>query len=241
MIPIKYLTALETEQFTLFPGEVYFKGALRKYAAELGLDAQALINSYNAEQEETADPEHQKTTLAASKPPRQTPKFDFTAQWRKLQLKRFLPIVAIVLLLLAGSFLLRKLMTKEPPQVDPPPLSTGQDEEQNDGQTETNSPEEPAVLVQSDTSTEEVHFMVSNAAELTAELSFSSPCWIRAFSDGKRSLDGTYRPGQPQVARASEEISIRLGNPPAVTLAINGQAVQLPETKYAYTITISKK
>ena len=27
MIPIKYLTALETEQFAHFPGEVYLKGA----------------------------------------------------------------------------------------------------------------------------------------------------------------------------------------------------------------------
>ncbi|MGI6657956.1 MAG: helix-turn-helix domain-containing protein [Dethiobacteraceae bacterium] len=244
MIPIKYLTALETEQFALFPGEVYLKGALRKYAAELGLDAQALVDSYNEAAAETIVTENRAAVMPPEKKPPQKPKMELTAVLSTIQLKRFLPLVAVILLLLAGSFLISKWSAKTPSQTDPPPANEQQNEEEP-GPTDTENPEaneeEPAVLVERDPSTENVHFIVRHADELTAELSFSRPCWVRAFSDGEKSLDGTFRPGQPQVARAAEEISIRIGNPPAVSLTINGQTVELPETKYAYTLTISKE
>ena len=48
MIAKKYLRALEEGNFEIFPGEVYLKGALRKYAAELGLNQEGLVSRYGS-------------------------------------------------------------------------------------------------------------------------------------------------------------------------------------------------
>src|SRR2546421_3675825 len=47
-IRAKYLRALEDDRFDVLPGPAYTKGFLRTYADYLGLDAQPLIDEYNA-------------------------------------------------------------------------------------------------------------------------------------------------------------------------------------------------
>ncbi|MDR1837301.1 MAG: helix-turn-helix domain-containing protein [Treponema sp.] len=47
-ISIRYLEALETENFSLFPGEPYVLGFLRNYGTYLELDIQKLISLYRA-------------------------------------------------------------------------------------------------------------------------------------------------------------------------------------------------
>jgi len=42
----RYLEALESENFSVFPGEPYILGFLRNYADYLGLDPQSLVNSF---------------------------------------------------------------------------------------------------------------------------------------------------------------------------------------------------
>jgi cytoskeleton protein RodZ len=42
----RYLTGLEEEDFSVFPGETYLRGFLRNYAEYLGLDAEELISIY---------------------------------------------------------------------------------------------------------------------------------------------------------------------------------------------------
>ena len=79
------MTALETEQFALFPGEVYLKGALRKYAAELGLDAQALVDSYNEAAAETIVTENRAAVMPPEKKPPQKPKMELTAVLSTIQ------------------------------------------------------------------------------------------------------------------------------------------------------------
>ncbi len=45
-IDIKYLEALEEEEFSVFPGEAYLKGFLRTYASYLKLDPDIIIEKY---------------------------------------------------------------------------------------------------------------------------------------------------------------------------------------------------
>jgi len=47
-ISIRYLEAMETENFSVFPGEPYVIGFLRNYGAYLDLDVQKLISLYRA-------------------------------------------------------------------------------------------------------------------------------------------------------------------------------------------------
>lgn len=49
-IPKKYIEALESEDFTQFPGETYLVGFLRSYGEYLGLDSKELVSRYKAMQ-----------------------------------------------------------------------------------------------------------------------------------------------------------------------------------------------
>ncbi len=47
-ISIRYLEALESENFSIFPGEPYLIGFIKNYGAYLDLDIQKLISLYRA-------------------------------------------------------------------------------------------------------------------------------------------------------------------------------------------------
>src|SRR5436190_3314148 len=47
-IRVKYLRALEDEEFGLLPSQTYVKGFLRTYAEYLGLDGQLYVDEYNS-------------------------------------------------------------------------------------------------------------------------------------------------------------------------------------------------
>ncbi|MDD5132129.1 MAG: helix-turn-helix transcriptional regulator [bacterium] len=46
-ISSRYLQALETETYDIFPAEVYLKGFMRSYAQYLGLDADEIVRAYD--------------------------------------------------------------------------------------------------------------------------------------------------------------------------------------------------
>ncbi len=56
-IRIKYLRALENEEWDVLPGPAYAKGFLRTYAQFLGLDGDALVDEYRRTVEAVLDPD----------------------------------------------------------------------------------------------------------------------------------------------------------------------------------------
>lgn len=66
----RYLKALEENDFTAIPGEVYARGFLRSYAKFLGLDAETLLQAmphmvYGSEDEDAPRMETQHADAAA--------------------------------------------------------------------------------------------------------------------------------------------------------------------------------
>jgi cytoskeleton protein RodZ len=55
-IRIKYLRALENEEWDVLPGTAYTRGFLRTYAELLGLDGEALVDQYRARVEVPTEP-----------------------------------------------------------------------------------------------------------------------------------------------------------------------------------------
>jgi len=54
-ISIRYLQALETEVYDVFPAEVYLKGFLRAYAQYLGQDSDEMVRAYNRQRNQPAE------------------------------------------------------------------------------------------------------------------------------------------------------------------------------------------
>ncbi|MCR3922895.1 MAG: DUF4115 domain-containing protein, partial [Firmicutes bacterium] len=227
----------------------YFKGALRKYATELGLDANELMNRYNNLQ----TPEQTEESTEATPPQKiDTPKkkrmvkskVAIHGTGKNFSFTRLLSIFIIILLVAALLYTaIRLLSERQPPPVDPAP-TTGEEnnevENEREVEPEVEEPEPLALTVTRDPNTEDVRFIVANADEITAELSFSNACWIKVIADGTEALSQTFRRNQGEEVTASEEMTIRPGNPPAFSLKINGQEVDLPETIHPYTLTITR-
>jgi len=92
-ISIRYLEALETENFSIFPGEPYVIGFIKNYGAYLELDIQKLISLYRALRiQEQPIPVEQ-----LLKTPSQAPKF-------------LLPVLIILILLGLGGWLVYTLI-----------------------------------------------------------------------------------------------------------------------------------
>ena len=55
-IRVKYVQAMENEDFEVMPGPTYVKGFLRSYAAYLGLDARIILDEYRSRVEPNVQP-----------------------------------------------------------------------------------------------------------------------------------------------------------------------------------------
>ncbi|HHX74229.1 MAG TPA: helix-turn-helix domain-containing protein [Firmicutes bacterium] len=234
MIPKKYLLALEEENYKVFPGEVYLKGALRTYATELGLDAREMLDLYH------------RSTHTATEEPAAAPRVVKKRKRRKIKIFKSLTATVLVLLLAGCTYLLVRFINDRFLQADPPPVVEEEPEPQN---SEPPSPQEEEpdlpvpeeVTVERDTTSTEIRYLVRNAETLEADMSFSGPCWISVHTDGQETFQGTLQQGQARAAAAAQELRIRIGNPNAFTLSVCGQQVDLPDMQRAYTLFIVRE
>ena len=243
MIPKKQLKALEEEKFAVFPGEVYLIGALRKYATELGLDADELLERYKRTKADSNEDEEENYERKRSNKHKKRVKAP--VKRKRLKVGRLIGMVLILLLLLTAFHTLVELYERR--QSSPPP-SNEQPQNENNLPDELSEevppeiePEEqqiPPVQVERDPEADGVRFIVRHADSIKAEMSFTGSCWIRVLADGDNVFAGTLQAGQTNMATATEQLSIRIGNPPVMQLVINEQSVQLPETVSPYTLSI---
>jgi cytoskeleton protein RodZ len=139
-----YLRALEDERFDVFGGDIYAKGFLRNYAAELGLDPQPLLDTYR--REVSHDDVHATQLVggvAAPKGPRAAP-----PPWIAWVLVTV--VVLAVLAFIGGALGGRspQVATDEPAGPPPSPAPTAPvedepDEDDDDGEVEEEPEEEP--------------------------------------------------------------------------------------------------
>ena len=140
-------------------------------------------------------------------------------------------MVLILLLLLTAFHTLVELYERR--QSSPPP-SNEQPQNENNLPDELSEevppeiePEEqqiPPVQVERDPEADGVRFIVRHADSIKAEMSFTGSCWIRVLADGDNVFEGTLQAGQTNMATATEQLSIRIGNPPVMQLVINEQS-----------------
>jgi cytoskeletal protein RodZ len=221
-IRTRYIRALEEEQFHVLPGATYTKGFLRAYAEYLGLDGQLFIDEFNSRHHDARAPQEQ--PIASQ--PRSRPHQRRQRRESNLVMIVLAAIVAVsALVLLATTF---PNATARYPNTTPPgggsstPTTTSGDTSPTT-KKKHGSPERP---------------------RLNVALVLSSSTFVRATT---RSPNGpgavttkgtdlgqglTVDPALTGSSRvlftARAPIFLRLGNPAAVTLTINGKTVSLP-------------
>jgi cytoskeletal protein RodZ len=243
MISQKYLKALELEDWTVFPGEVYLKGALRKYAGEVGLDQGQVLAWYEA-----TKPGRNKEEQAVQSPAKLLPEKGPAARVtsRRLNKRRLLLVLSVpVLAVLLFRFTYLRFVGRENAVQPPPPPVTGPVYEPpvpvQEVPLRPPAPEVPLLRIERDPTPGVVAFTVYGAENLLATLSFSERCWIAVTADGQRILEQNFAPGQTHQVQATDSIRLRIGYPPGLTLSLNGQALELPVEPQPYTLEINRQ
>ncbi|MGI6684796.1 MAG: helix-turn-helix domain-containing protein [Bacillota bacterium] len=205
-IRMKYLIALEANDFEALPGKVYVIGFLRTYARFLEMNDEELVNrvkslSYIANDDD--DELVEKTRIAT----------------RKSSL--FIIVVIILALITAGiGFALLHDRDDTPPNNVITETQTPQEEEKQEEQEPPNNlpaapeTEEPAGSI----SESEI-----NGVSVTVIVK-EDTCWMDVKIDGKNDFSGTLKAGENRTFVGQENITVKYGNAKAVEVIHNGKS-----------------
>lgn len=204
-IRIRYLEALEEENYRILPGTTYAKGFLRTYAKHLGLNPEELVSLYKVSEVHEPQPKLESFTHTPRKRP----------QWLK-------PVALAVTCLLALFIVIgvANLSQHEgkpnASEFTPTPLPSAPQTAQ---QTEPNV--QPQVPTQNPQSV-----IAAETEGLVAQLVFSQPCWIVVKVDGQPALEGTFSQGMTKELKAKDRIElVTVGNASGVSVTLNGKTL----------------
>ncbi|MDA8228111.1 MAG: DUF4115 domain-containing protein [Desulfitobacterium hafniense] len=212
-IRVRYLQAMEEENYAILPGVAYIKGFLRTYSKHLGLNPEEILEMYRS----SVIPEAAPTIEAPLKPIKSRP------LWLRPTIATLMGVLALTIVIGVAHF-----SGQEKPMVtnySPAPLPTEPKEE-----AAKEPAKEPATNNQA---TQPIQNNPANvvaapveADGLTAQLIFSQPCWLVVKSDGQQVLEGTYSSGTTKEIKAKEKIEfVTIGNAGGLTITLNGKAV----------------
>lgn len=205
-----YLAALEREDFdALAMDHVYVRGNLRNYARFLGLDPEPLLQKYR---------EQVQADVAAPSPAPQ-PLTRPMAPERASRTGLFLVGAVLVVVVLAVIGILNDRPEEQPlanDQVAPPPVETETDPLAQAPTTRPSAaPSEPTTAAPTEAATGGVEVTLQTTAET----------WMRVLVDGDHRYEGIQRAGVNEQYVADQEVELRIGNPAAVELTVNGRAL----------------
>jgi cytoskeletal protein RodZ len=222
-IRTRYIRALEEEQFHVLPGPTYTKGFLRAYAEYLGLDGQLFIDEFNSRHHDARAPQEQ--PIASH--PRSRPH-----QRRQRRESNLVMIVLAAIVAVSALVLLATTFPNSPTAPYPDTTTPG---------TNTSTPTTTAP----DTGTKKHKKHASpERPRLNVALVLSSSTFVRATTKSATGPGAVTSKGtdlgtgllvDPAVTGSSRveftaraPIFLRLGNPAAVTITVNGKAVKTP-------------
>lgn len=194
-IRVKYLDALEKENFEILPGKVYAKAFLRTYAKFLDLDSEAIISQYNESATPVQVPEVKKPEPVPPERKRGRSKIKYLGY-----LVAVIAIGAIFLYNAYGKTGYLQPSKPKPHATKSAPLTT-----------QSNRPAQPKP-------TQEAASKVNLTLNVT-----DSTSWIQVVADGNTIFSGELSAGQSKNFQAQQNIYLTLGNAGSVDVQLNGQ------------------
>jgi cytoskeleton protein RodZ len=208
------LQALEASDFARLPAPIYTRGFVKAYAREVGLDPAQTANNYLSELE-IATPSPLPMSLASSPSRAELMALDddnanilLTHQARRLG-GVVTVACAIGLVLYVWSF--GRQREPSPPLVEAPAAAT------DAARAEAPPQAVPDAVTASPAPAE-------TGGPLQIELRPAGLCWVAATADGTRVLARLLRSGDQHTISVNDELTLRVGDPGALTYSINGRA-----------------
>jgi len=210
-IRVRYLKALEEEQYSVLPGSTYTKGFLRTYARHLGLDPDAVIAQYKA------------TTAGEVAPPPAAPLAPIATRpiWLRPAVAAIMAVLAVIAVIGIAHWSSPEGQTANQSYSPPPVPSTPKVES-----TQPAVPKPGQAQAQSSSPGTTSAVTAAEQQGLIAQLVFTQNCWLVVEADGQLVLQGTYAPGTTKELRANEKITlVTVGNAGGLTITLNGKTL----------------
>ena len=201
-ISVRYIQALEEENYDVLPGATYTKGYLRTYAKQLGLDPDEIVGLYKASAMPEPEPVLEVPTSVAKVSP----------LWVRPLLLASMAVLAIVLVIAIIYSQSRNKLAAQP--YSPAALPSAPQAE-----AVTPAPSDPAVATPP---------AVVDAPQegLTAQLAFTQDCWIQFAIDGQPSTQEVFKAGTTKELKGTSKIElVKIGNAGGLTATLNGKAL----------------
>ncbi len=199
-IRVKYLQAMENEDFEVMPGVTYVKGFLRTYSTYLGLDADIIIDEFRSRTGPVPEHEPFGGVSALGKP--------YSHRGRNT-----LAFAAVVCLLVLAVFYLLGLNKHN---------NNGNSPKSNPGTIGlTSSPKTPSTPASSASSTPPP-VVSTNKMTLVAD---RGPCWVDVrvgSATGKQLFVGTINKGASSTFTNTKALYVTVGAPSSLTIKVGG-------------------
>lgn len=228
-IRVRYIQALEDEQYEILPGATYVKGYLRTYAKQLGLDADEIIKLYSESEE--------KETITVLETPDRT-SYRTRPAWFRPAALGAMAVLGIVLI--SGiafwshhspnkpantAYSPAGLPESKQPATTAPQTKTGSPQSTTP-QSATSQPPAGQSASQPVTSGTPTDIAAADQNGLDAQLVFTQPCWIVVQADGKPLFQGTFDAGTTREVKGTSKIElVTVGNAGGITVTLNGKSL----------------
>jgi cytoskeletal protein RodZ len=252
-----YLQALEEERFDLLPGAVYARGFLRTYADALGLDADRLLDAYPGALEPPPPAPIGTAAEIPIQPAAPRSRLRIIATYVAVVLGAGLLAIGVI-----GYLQLRQFNEPVPPEAAAPPGGLGTEAptaqpappatvpapppaapapSQGAGADPGAKPAQPPVAAPEappPPQPEPPQPAVIDGVAL--EVRTQGTSWLRVTADGTRVFQGLMHEGEARSWQGRRRLTIRVGNAPAVQVAVNGRRVHAPPGKRVWEQTFTK-
>jgi cytoskeleton protein RodZ len=213
-IRVKYVQAMENEDFDIIPSPTYVKGFLRTYSEYLGLDSRMILDEYRSRYSPNEEIEPFGGSSALGRPRRQ----------RRRSNLAFVAVAA--LLVLALVWILGRTSGQEGSGA-PPPVAV----------VTTTPPPSASPSVRPTKSA-----VPYSGARLRVLV--DSPSWLevrRGSSTGTLVFQGTLPSGASKSFRDPHALYVRFGNPTGVRVRVNGGPAKGLDATVAASYLVTKK
>jgi cytoskeleton protein RodZ len=215
----KYLQALEEEDFSIMPPEVYVKGFLRNYAIYLGLDPEEVRALYKGESvEKGRKPEFMGRSgqiAGGETRPRAFPMDMSLTQSRLLAFPFLVAALAILAFSLLGLWAFREYF--------PLPGETGTETRETVTTREPKPTFTPTLVVTPTISTPVGTPTPKVYTGVDVELLMLERAWLQVHVDGEKVFEGVFDEGTKITWNGEERVAVRCNNAGGVEITLNGQ------------------
>ena len=228
-----YITALEQDDFAVFPAEFYAVTFLRQYSDALGLASDDLVDALRQELAEGEDqaPDFARQPIKPRSRGLRAAAYEKLRRWTlEFVANRSTVMVASTLVVggLAGWWYLgqSQIVAVGSPE-DSPGSEARSTAGPGTGVTASAAPEPTPPRSATPASTAGVPpaepARASSSESLAVELRASDVVWVRMTVDGGSPQEATFQAGNQRTLQARERVQLTVGNAGAIALVVNGE------------------